>query len=103
MAARARYLKHHTDAKLEDLVIYTTTQTHSLGAKAGLVLGLEVRALDVKVEDSYALRGSTLKEALEADLARGKRPFIVSELCSLNNIRGRLLTSLDRSCYYWYD
>ena len=59
--------------------------------------------MDVKAEDSYALRGSTLKEALEADLARGKRPFIVGELCSLNNIREKILTSLDYSCYYWYD
>ncbi|TBU63376.1 pyridoxal phosphate-dependent transferase [Dichomitus squalens] len=77
VAARTRYQKLHPDAKLEDLVIYTSTQTHSLGTKAGLVLGLEVRALEVKAEDEYALRGSTLKEALEADLARGKRPFVV--------------------------
>lgn len=77
VAARARYLKMYPDVKLEDLVIYTTTQTHSLGTKAGLILGLDVRALEVKAEDEYALRGSTLQEALEADLARGKRPFVV--------------------------
>ena len=80
VAARARYQKMHSEAKLEDLVIYTTTQTHSLGTKAGLILGLDVRALEVKAEDEYALRGNTLKEALEADLARGKQPFVVREL-----------------------
>ena len=57
-------MKMNPSAKLEDLVIYTTTQTHSLGTKAGLILGLDVRALEVKAEDEYALRGSTLKEAL---------------------------------------
>ena len=72
-------MKMNPGAKLEDLVIYTTTQTHSLGTKAGLILGLDVRALEVRAEDEYALRGSTLKEALEADLARGKHPFVVRE------------------------
>ncbi|RPD53751.1 hypothetical protein L226DRAFT_492786 [Lentinus tigrinus ALCF2SS1-7] len=77
VAARARYLRQNPDAKLEDLVIYTTTQTHSLGVKAGLVLGLQVRALEVKKENEYGLRGEDLRAALEEDHARGKRPFIV--------------------------
>ncbi|KAI9056450.1 aromatic-L-amino-acid decarboxylase [Trametes sanguinea] len=76
VAARARYIREHPNAKLEDLVIYTTTQTHSLGVKAGLVLGLEVRALPVKPEDEYGLRGDVLRQALEEDHARGKRPFV---------------------------
>lgn len=77
-AARARYVREHPDAKLEELVIYTTTQTHSLGVKAGLVLGLQVRALEVTPEDEYGLRGETLRQALAEDLAQGKRPFITS-------------------------
>lgn len=77
-AARARYVHEHPDAKLEDLVIYTTTQTHSLGVKAGLVLGLQVRALEVTPEDEYSLRGETLRQALAEDLSGGKRPFITS-------------------------
>ncbi len=80
VAARARYLREHPDAKLEDLVIYTTTQTHSLGVKAGLVLGLKVRALEVKKENEYGLRGEELHAAVEEDHARGRRPFIVGEL-----------------------
>ncbi|KAI0325736.1 aromatic-L-amino-acid decarboxylase [Cubamyces sp. BRFM 1775] len=76
VAARARYVRENPDVKLEDLVIYTTTQTHSLGVKAGLVLGLEVRALPVKPEDEYGLRGETLRQALVEDHAKGKRPFV---------------------------
>ena len=41
VAARSKYQREYPGAKTEDLVIYTTTQTHSLGLKAGLVLGLE--------------------------------------------------------------
>lgn len=61
------------------MIIYTTTQTHSLGAKAGLVLGLECRSLEVTTEDRFALRGETLNKALEDDLARGKHPFVLSK------------------------
>ena len=63
---------------MEDLVIYTTTQTHSLGTKAGIILGLPVRALQVWPEDRYALRGATLRTALEEDASRGRKPFFLS-------------------------
>ena len=61
------------------MVIYTTSQTHSLGVKAALVLGLECRALDVTADDHFALRGATLRKALEEDKARGKHPFVLGE------------------------
>ncbi|GLB37364.1 putative pyridoxal-dependent decarboxylase conserved domain containing protein [Lyophyllum shimeji] len=77
VAARALYQRDHPGVKMEDLVIYTTTQTHSLGLKAGLVLGLTVRALDVKAEDRFALRGETLRLAWQEDEERGKKPFIL--------------------------
>ena len=70
-------MRENPSAKLEDLVIYTSTQTHSLGIKAGLVLGLEVRTIDVKAEDDYALRGGSVRAAMEEDHARGKKPFLV--------------------------
>ena len=60
-------------------MIYTSTQTHSLGVKAGLVLGLQVRAIDVKLEDEFSLRGDALKAALKEDAILGKRPFILSK------------------------
>lgn len=78
VAARSRYTRKHPDTDLSQLVIYTTSQTHSLGAKAALVLGLSVRALDVKFEDELALTGESLRAAFEEDTAAGRRPFILS-------------------------
>ena len=75
-------MREHPDVPAEKLVLYTTTQTHSLGKKAGLVLGLKVRALEVTTEDNYALRGVTLKRALEEDASAGLHPFMLS-LCFL--------------------
>ncbi|SJL10199.1 uncharacterized protein ARMOST_13583 [Armillaria ostoyae] len=77
VAARASYQRSYPDIKLEDLVIYVTSQTHSLGIKAGMVLGLAVRVLDVRSEDIYSLRGDTLSSALEQDATAGKKPFIL--------------------------
>jgi aromatic-L-amino-acid decarboxylase len=71
-------VRQHPDVPAEKLVLYTTTQTHSLGKKAGLILGLNVRALEVTAEDNYALRGATLKRALEEDAIAGMYPFILS-------------------------
>ncbi|KAF7789995.1 hypothetical protein EIP86_000943 [Pleurotus ostreatoroseus] len=77
VAARSLYTSRHPHVKLEDLVIYTTTQTHSLGVKAALVLGLQCRSLEVSPEDKFALRGTTLRKALEEDKANGKHPFVL--------------------------
>jgi len=78
VAARARYTRTHTEVPHESLIVYTTTQTHSLGLKAGKILNLKVRAIEVEAVDGYALRGSALKTALEEDLKNGNHPFILS-------------------------
>ncbi|KAL8290024.1 hypothetical protein RQP46_002963 [Phenoliferia psychrophenolica] len=75
IAARQRALRLLPDTPLEKLVIYGTTQTHSVGAKAALILGLEFRALETRAEDLWALRGHDLKAALDEDIAKGKVPF----------------------------
>ncbi|KAN0074486.1 Pyridoxal phosphate-dependent transferase [Tylopilus felleus] len=77
VAARSRCVRRHPNAAVDKLVLYTTTQTHSLGQKAGLILGVNVRALEVTAEDNYALRGTTLKRALEEDANAGLYPFIL--------------------------
>ncbi|KAF5386192.1 hypothetical protein D9615_002288 [Tricholomella constricta] len=77
VAARSLYQRNYPEVSLQDLVIYTTTQTHSLGVKAGLVLGLSVHVLEVKAEDQFSLRGETLQAALHEDEKLGKRPFIL--------------------------
>ena len=87
VAARSLYIRDHPETKLEDLVIYTTTQTHSLGSKAGLVLGIQVRSIEVSHDDQLALRGEALRDALEEDIKNGLKPFILSRFFK-NIIRG---------------
>lgn len=77
VAARSRYMQKNPDIPTEKLLIYTTTQTHSLGKKTGVVLGLKVRVLGVASEDKFALRGCTLHQALEEDKRAGLHPFIL--------------------------
>ena len=79
VAARSRYLAQHPGVQMESLVLYTTTQTHSLGKKAGLVLGLATRALEVTSETNFGLRGSALQQALAEDIGAGKNPFMLSK------------------------
>lgn len=64
-------------AMMSRFVIYGSTQTHSLGAKAALILGIPFRALEARAEDDWALRGDTLAAALEEDEAKGLVPFIL--------------------------
>jgi aromatic-L-amino-acid decarboxylase len=87
VVARSRFRSEHPEVKIEDLVIYTTTQTHSIGLKAGLVLGISVRALDVTPTDQFSLRGKTLRAALEEDEKNGRKPFILSKsACPHHNL-----------------
>ena len=84
---------------MEKLVIYVTTQTHCLGLKAGLVLGLPVYAFPVRTEDNFSLRGEDLREAIERDKAEGKHPFVISEVDPPCQIRSCLNIYLSR--YRW--
>lgn len=79
VAARTKYLSLYPDVPTDKLIIYVTTQTHSLGLKAGLILGLPVHAFPVRPEDNYSLRGHDLRETIERDRAEGKHPFVISE------------------------
>ena len=86
VAARSRYQSLHPDLPMEKLVIYVTTQTHSLGLKAGLILGLPVHCIPVRAEDNYSLRGQDLRETIVSDREKGKHPFVISETYSLCHI-----------------
>ncbi|KAH9967309.1 aromatic-L-amino-acid decarboxylase [Russula dissimulans] len=80
VAARTRFLSYHPGTALESLVIYVTTQTHSFGEKAGMILGLRVRALDVDATvttDNTGLTGEALRAAVKEDQARGLHPFVL--------------------------
>lgn len=59
------------------MVMYGTTQTHSIGAKAATILGLSFRAIEVFAKDNYSLRGDQLEAALKEDVAKGLVPFML--------------------------
>lgn len=61
------------------LIMYGSTQTHSLGAKAGLLLGIPFKALETTAEDNWALTGATVKQAFEEDVSKGLIPFMLSK------------------------
>ncbi|EGG09837.1 uncharacterized protein MELLADRAFT_34269, partial [Melampsora larici-populina 98AG31] len=67
------------------LVMYGTSETHSMGEKSALVLGLRWRPLPVKSQDGWSLRGDTLRQALEDDVANGLIPcMLVATLGTTN-------------------
>ncbi len=78
VVARAEYLKVHPNTPVEKLVIYGTTQTHSLGVKTALILGVTFRALKVDAKNNYSLRGKTLSRALKEDRKAGLHPYMMS-------------------------
>lgn len=77
IAARERFLRLHPSTPTSELVILGTNQTHSLGAKAALILGVEFVAIKTKAEDDWSLRGDALEEELKLLEGKGKKPFIL--------------------------
>jgi len=80
VGARSLYQRTHPGVKTESMIIYTTTQTHSLAAKAGLVCGIKVRKIEVTLINRLSLRGDALQKTLEEDIQNGLHPFILGEL-----------------------
>jgi aromatic-L-amino-acid/L-tryptophan decarboxylase len=72
-------MNYYPATRMESLVIYVTSQTHSFGKKAGLILGLKVRALpvDANARNGDGLDAETLRAALEEDRAANRAPFIL--------------------------
>lgn len=68
----------HPSTPFSELVILATTQTHSLAAKAALILGLDFHAIETKQENDWALRGEDLEKELASLEAKGKKPFVLS-------------------------
>ncbi|XP_052132725.1 aromatic-L-amino-acid decarboxylase-like [Frankliniella occidentalis] len=58
------------------LVGYASDQAHSSVERAGLLGGVRLRLLPAD-EDTYALRGDTLRQAIQKDRADGLIPFYV--------------------------
>ncbi|KAJ7307625.1 pyridoxal phosphate-dependent decarboxylase [Mycena albidolilacea] len=77
VAARVRYVEEFPQINPSNFVIYVSSETHSLGLKNGRILGIEVRILNVEITDDFALRGNTVRKAIQEDLANGKIPFFL--------------------------
>jgi aromatic-L-amino-acid decarboxylase len=61
-----------------ELVAYVSTQTHSSIEKGLRVTGLgDIPLRRIEVDDRWAMRPDRLAEAIEADVAAGRRPFFV--------------------------
>ena len=83
VGARSSYQRNHPGIQTESMIIYATTQTHSLAAKAGLVFGIKVRKIEVNLEHQLSLRGNVLRKKLDKDLRNGLHPFILGNLIQL--------------------
>ncbi|XP_034237002.1 aromatic-L-amino-acid decarboxylase isoform X2 [Thrips palmi] len=81
LGAKARALRNAKKERPElaesdivsKLVGYASDQAHSSVERAGLLGGVRLRLLPA--DDNYALRGDTLKKAIEEDRAAGLIPF----------------------------
>ncbi|KAF8340655.1 pyridoxal phosphate-dependent transferase [Cantharellus anzutake] len=76
IAARERFLSAHPDVPSECLLIYLSTQTHSLGVKGAKILGLNYRLMNVDARSAWGVMGETFRLAYEDDRRKGKWPFI---------------------------
>lgn len=79
VAARERFLGNHPNVSLDNLVLYLTTQTHSLGVKTAKILRIKYRELPVTAADDFALRGETFRKAYNEDRQAGNWPFALSK------------------------
>src|SRR5262249_39166641 len=65
-------------AEPQPLVVYTSSQAHSSVAKAALLAGFGRENVAIVAHDgAYAMRPESLAEAMERDIAAGKRPCAV--------------------------
>jgi aromatic-L-amino-acid decarboxylase len=81
LAARERATDFAVNAQgiTGTMTAYTSTQAHSSIEKAAGIAGIGRDHLrQVEVDQAYALRPDALERAIEADLAAGHTPFLVS-------------------------
>jgi len=104
VAARSRYQRLYPDVPADKFVVYVTTQTHSLGLKAGLILDLPVFIIPVHAADNYSLRGQDLREVIERDKAEGKHPIAISKIVSPVHARkGSTPPPSSRYCWNYFE
>lgn len=76
---------------LGKLMAYCSRESHSCVEKDAMICFVKLRILEP--DDKSVLRGDTLKQAIEADVADGRIPFFVSTTlgttacCSFDNLK----------------
>lgn len=62
-----------------DLTVYISEQTHSSVEKGAITLGLgQANVRRIPVDEQFAMRADLLEEAIQRDLAAGKRPCCIT-------------------------
>jgi aromatic-L-amino-acid/L-tryptophan decarboxylase len=73
-------------AMSEDLIAYVSDQAHSSLARAARTLGFRPRQVRVlPVDGDFRMRVDSLRSAIEADLAAGRRPLVVLAVAGTTN------------------
>ena len=85
--ALSRLTSQHKDDKVREdakdalrgkLVAFGSEQAHSSTQKGAIIAGTKIRTLPVERKDAYAIRGSTLRRALEEAKEEGLVPFYLT-------------------------
>uniref|UniRef100_A0A6A7G1P7 Aromatic-L-amino-acid decarboxylase n=1 Tax=Hirondellea gigas TaxID=1518452 RepID=A0A6A7G1P7_9CRUS len=82
---------HNKHQNMHRLVSYTSEESHCNVVRSSLIASVLMRSLPV--DDKFALRGSTLKDAIEQDLKDGLVPFAVvatlgtTQTCAFDNLQ----------------
>ncbi len=75
---RATGFASNRDGARQDLVAYTSTQTHSSIAKAAKIAGIgESNLRLIEVDETFAMRPEALERQIQADREAGRIPFFV--------------------------
>jgi len=81
----------HTRGMRPGLVVYISEQTHSSSEKAAITLGFgQENVRKIPVDERFRMRPDLLRQAIEADLASGKRPC-----CIVASIGSTSTTAID--------
>jgi aromatic-L-amino-acid decarboxylase len=108
LAARERATGYQSNERgvREELTVYTSNQAHSSIEKAVMISGIGRNHLRlIEVDDAFAMDVAALDEAIDKDIAAGRKPCFVSATVgttssnALDDLRG--IGAICRECGIW--
>ncbi|KAI9206318.1 pyridoxal phosphate-dependent transferase [Polychytrium aggregatum] len=75
LAAKKRAMLRSEGLDERKLVAYVSSQSHSCGLKASMIIGVQCKVLDVDAD--FALSGAIVRAQIEEDLKAGLVPFFI--------------------------